>query len=93
MVWIQATYNPIFVSQGKPFKVVKFATQASNATDEIEKEIATVQAISSDVASCVQSIIDGAIQQQSAVTQEISANTQKTNRAVEEITNRVKKVA
>ncbi|MDK2596725.1 methyl-accepting chemotaxis protein [Pseudoalteromonas obscura] len=25
-IWIQATYNPIFDSNGKPFKVVKFAT-------------------------------------------------------------------
>ncbi|MBU2172677.1 MAG: PAS domain S-box protein [Gammaproteobacteria bacterium] len=25
-IWIQATYNPIFDAQGKPFKVVKFAT-------------------------------------------------------------------
>ncbi|TPG44316.1 methyl-accepting chemotaxis protein, partial [Roseomonas nepalensis] len=25
-IWIQATYNPVFDSEGKPFKVVKFAT-------------------------------------------------------------------
>lgn len=25
-VWIQATYNPIFDAQGRPFKIVKFAT-------------------------------------------------------------------
>ncbi|WP_298208758.1 PAS domain S-box protein [Acidovorax sp.] len=28
-IWIQATYNPIFDAQGKPFKVVKFATDLS----------------------------------------------------------------
>jgi len=28
-VWIQASYNPIFDAQGKPFKVVKFATDVS----------------------------------------------------------------
>lgn len=28
-VWIQATYNPIFDLNGKPFKVVKFATDIS----------------------------------------------------------------
>ncbi|WP_462383255.1 PAS domain S-box protein [Pseudomonas sp. Marseille-QA0892] len=27
--WIQATYNPVFDSDGKPFKVVKFATDVS----------------------------------------------------------------
>jgi len=28
-VWIQASYNPIFDAQGKPFKVVKFATDVT----------------------------------------------------------------
>ena len=28
-VWLQATYNPIFDGNGKPFKVVKFATNVS----------------------------------------------------------------
>ena len=28
-VWIQATYNPIFDLDGKPFKVVKYATELS----------------------------------------------------------------
>ncbi|MET0320196.1 MAG: PAS domain-containing methyl-accepting chemotaxis protein [Duganella sp.] len=30
-VWIQATYNPIFGVDGKPFKVVKFATDITEA--------------------------------------------------------------
>ena len=30
-VWIQATYNPIFDANGKPFKVVKFATDITEA--------------------------------------------------------------
>jgi methyl-accepting chemotaxis protein len=30
-VWIQATYNPIFDPAGKPFKVVKFATDVTQA--------------------------------------------------------------
>ncbi len=30
-VWIQASYNPIFDLNGKPFKVVKFATDISSA--------------------------------------------------------------
>ena len=28
-IWIQATYNPIFDAEGRPFKVVKFATDLS----------------------------------------------------------------
>ncbi len=30
-VWIQASYNPIIDSEGKPFKVVKFATDVTSA--------------------------------------------------------------
>jgi len=31
-VWIQASYNPIFDLSGKPYKVVKYATDATEAT-------------------------------------------------------------
>ncbi len=31
-VWIQASYNPVFDPSGKPYKVVKFATDATEAT-------------------------------------------------------------
>src|SRR5437899_3140451 len=31
-VWIQASYNPIFDLNGKPFKVVKFATDITKKT-------------------------------------------------------------
>ena len=34
-IWIQASYNPIFNLNGKPFKVVKYAT---DVTVEVEKE-------------------------------------------------------
>ena len=32
-VWIQASYNPIFDAKGKPFKVVKFATDITDAVE------------------------------------------------------------
>ncbi|NGX48081.1 MAG: hypothetical protein K1000chlam3_01469, partial [Chlamydiae bacterium] len=35
-VWIQAAYNPIFDLNGKPFKVVKFATDITKQKIEIE---------------------------------------------------------
>ncbi len=34
-IWIQASYNPIFDLNGKPFKVIKYAT---DVTAEVEKE-------------------------------------------------------
>jgi len=33
-VWLQASYNPIFDTEGRPFKVVKFA---ADITDEVER--------------------------------------------------------
>jgi methyl-accepting chemotaxis protein len=38
-VWIQATYNPILDGNGKPFKVVKFATDVT----EVERERETAE--------------------------------------------------
>lgn len=34
-VWIEASYNPIFDMNGKPFKVVKFATNITNTVEKI----------------------------------------------------------
>lgn len=40
-IWIQASYNPIFDMSGKPFKVVKFATDITQAVnDRIRREAA-----------------------------------------------------
>ena len=37
VVWIEATYNPILDMDGKPFKVVKFATDITEAVRQREK--------------------------------------------------------
>jgi len=47
-VWIQASYNPIFDLNGKPYKVIKYATDVTLA---VEKELAVAR---------LQSAIDGA---------------------------------
>ncbi|MDP4002526.1 PAS domain-containing methyl-accepting chemotaxis protein [Methylobacterium sp. NEAU K] len=36
-VWLEATYNPIFDSQGRPMKVVKFASDISAKKNEIDR--------------------------------------------------------
>ena len=41
-IWIQASYNPIFDMDGKPFRVVKYATDIThrkNTMFEVEKEL------------------------------------------------------
>jgi methyl-accepting chemotaxis protein len=54
-IWLQATYNPILDAGGKPFKVVKFAT---DVTDQVR----TVE----EVRNLVQAAIDGDLTQQIA---------------------------
>ncbi len=45
-VWLQASYNPIFDMDGKPFKVVKFA---ADITQEVEKRSLTMLEMSTPV--------------------------------------------
>jgi methyl-accepting chemotaxis protein len=47
-VWIQASYNPIMDADGKPFKVVKYATDITSsvkASRALEQTVAQVQAV------------------------------------------------
>jgi methyl-accepting chemotaxis protein len=48
-VWIQATYNPIIGTDGKPYKVVKFATDITAQVHERERRAALGLAIDSDL--------------------------------------------
>jgi methyl-accepting chemotaxis protein len=46
-VWIRATYNPIFDAQGRPFKVVKYATDVTEEklrNADFESQIAAIRA-------------------------------------------------
>lgn len=52
-VWIQASYNPIFDLNGKPFKVVKYASDIT-ATKQLEFQIAETQRRDAEVAIEVQ---------------------------------------
>ncbi|MDX2095852.1 MAG: PAS domain-containing methyl-accepting chemotaxis protein [Alphaproteobacteria bacterium] len=84
-------------------EVKSLATQTSKATDDIANEISSVQAISSEVAGSIGEIVEasgqlsqyvtgvaGAIEEQTAVTKEISSNTQQASSAVVEISRRIR---
>lgn len=59
-IWINASYNPIFNADGKPYKVVKFATDVTNAKlSSIEYE-AKMQAISK-VQAVIEFNLDGSV--------------------------------
>jgi len=54
-VWIQASYNPIFDAEGKPYKVVKYATDITaqvKLSHEMEQSVAQTQLI-------IKSAVDG----------------------------------
>ncbi len=71
-VWIQASYNPIFDSNGKPFKVVKFAT-------DITDKIKLIQELS-DAANMLAS---SAQQLNASATQMAASSRQTTDQATE----------
>ncbi|MEJ8473893.1 methyl-accepting chemotaxis protein [Roseibium algae] len=48
-VWIQATYNPIFDSSGKPVKVVKFATDITSEINERQRRADVQSGIDADL--------------------------------------------
>ena len=45
-VWIQATYNPVMGKDGKPFKVIKFATDITSQIQTAADHAAQIEAIS-----------------------------------------------
>ncbi|WP_413294912.1 methyl-accepting chemotaxis protein [Bdellovibrio sp. HCB185ZH] len=45
-VWINASYNPVFNSEGKPYKVVKFATDVTAAKMKSAEDEGKISAIS-----------------------------------------------
>ncbi|HQS07703.1 MAG TPA: PAS domain-containing methyl-accepting chemotaxis protein [Xanthobacteraceae bacterium] len=50
VVWIQASYNPILDASGRPFKVVKFATDVTPQVDERLRRGSLVVSIDADLA-------------------------------------------
>ena len=49
-VWIQASYNPIFDAEGKPFKVIKFATDLSQRR-EMEEALREAKEVAEQAAA------------------------------------------
>ena len=54
VVWIQASYNPIMDMNGRPFKVVKYATDttaAVNAREDLQRKVDSILSVVSAAAS------------------------------------------
>lgn len=87
-VWIQANYNPIFNLSGKPYKVVKFATDIS-AQVALEEEVTQIAlnfaAKSKEISSQATTVASGA--------QSLGATTEEMNASVEELSASIDSIA
>ena len=79
-IWIQASYNPIFDDNGKPFKVIKYA---SDITEQKLKNVA-VQGVLANVSSGADRI-DSGTQQIASASQSLASGASEQAASLEEI--------
>ena len=58
-VWIQASYNPVLDEHGKPFKIIKFATDVTAAELEAARQSAARDAAEAEQTGVVAALADG----------------------------------
>jgi methyl-accepting chemotaxis protein len=108
-VWIQASYNPIFDLNGKPFKVVKFATDISDrkaAEANLRKTMGivaqnseTLSSASEELAANSQQMVSNAEETAaqagvvSAAAEQVSKNVQTVATGTEEMSASIKEIA
>ena len=86
-IWIQASYNPIFNADGKPFKVVKFATDITEQVQDRIRKAEIQKGIDNDlteIATAIASTTDQAESSAAAATQ-TAANVQTVATSAEEL--------
>jgi methyl-accepting chemotaxis protein len=94
-VWIQASYNPILDPSGRPFKVVKFAT---DVTDQVRRRM-EAESVGREVEQSLDSIVDtisGAEQQATAAASasaQTTATVQTIAAAIEEFDASTREIA
>jgi methyl-accepting chemotaxis protein len=72
-VWISATYNPIFDSFGKPFKVVKFATDITQAMEDRLRRADVHRSLDADLGQINDAITTATMQAASAAAASVQA--------------------
>ncbi|MDX4012310.1 PAS domain-containing methyl-accepting chemotaxis protein [Aliarcobacter skirrowii] len=90
-VWIQATYNPIFDLDGKPFKVVKYATDISLkkfAMFEVGKKIEDLTKSLQDLQNASTTMVKEADVSMKG-SQEVSVSIEELDAAVLELSNKI----
>lgn len=92
VIWIEASYNPIFDMNGKPFKVVKYATDITRQI-ELMEQVQTL--IDKNVGDIDQAVKEASVQASSAASaaQQSAANMQSIASGAEEMTASVQEIA
>ena len=94
-LWIQATYNPILDTKGRPFRVVKFATDVTKIVQERHRRAGIQREIDADldkVATAVSSTNEQAASAASAAV-EASSSVQTVAAAAEELVASIEEIS
>jgi methyl-accepting chemotaxis protein len=90
-IWIQATYNPIMDFDGKPFKVVKYATDITarkNSMFKIEESVKHLTTSLNNLSTTATAMTHGA-EVTTSGSQEVSATITQINTAVSDISTKL----
>ncbi|MFY8105935.1 MAG: methyl-accepting chemotaxis protein [Elstera sp.] len=94
-IWIQASYNPILDPRGRPFKVVKYATNITRQVQRRQEAEKATADIDANLAVIIKSV--GGIQQQTTsvagATTQTSASVQTVAASAEEMTHSITEVS
>jgi len=95
VVWLQASYNPILDADGKPFKVVKFATDITASVERRIERAETQKIIDGDLEIIGQAIrnVSDLVSSTAGAASETSANVQAVASAAEEMSASVNEIS
>ncbi|MBS1963054.1 MAG: PAS domain-containing methyl-accepting chemotaxis protein [Bdellovibrionales bacterium] len=91
-IWINASYNPIFDASGKPFKVVKYATDITAQVKRKQEFNVVVLGTAEALAKKIQLVSEQATQVAQGA-QSLGATTEEMNASVEELSASIDSIA
>ena len=94
-VWIQASYNPIFDMNGKPFKVVKFATDVTAQVQEQARRASVQRDIDAGLVGIMEAVSSAAHEaiEAAAASTQTSGNVQAVAAGAEELSASVGEIS
>jgi len=94
-IWIQASYNPIFDMSGRPFKVVKFATDITAQVKDRQQRMEAQKGIDAELGSITGAVSQASEQATSAAgaSTQTSSNVQAVASGAEELAHSVAEIS